>query len=252
MDWRKRTTHRLLGETVTVQIDRPMGYRHGEIRYPVNYGFVPGLTGGDGEAQDAYILGPDGPVDTFTGQVIGVIRRHDDAEDKLVVADDGIRRHQADIAAAVDFQERYFTSSIECLFRKSCGVVPFRRREGRVEFLVLFEQFSQCWSFPKGHMEIGENEEDTARRELFEECGLTPRLIPGIRAAQEYPVGPKSRKEVVFFLGEAEGDPLPRPGEIADLRWVSFGELAGLLFPDSVETCRSLLKQAGMEAACGL
>lgn len=252
MDWRERTTARLLGETVTVQVDRPAGCLHGDICYPINYGFVPGLMGGDGEAQGAYILGAEGPVDTFTGTVIGVIRRHDDNEDKLVVAADGIRRHQADIAAAVHFQEQYFTSSIDCLYRKSCGVIPFRLRGGRAEFLILFEQFSQCWSFPKGHMEAGESEEDTARRELMEECGLTARLIPGARAGQEYPVGPKSRKEVVFFLGEAEGDPVPQAGEIGGFRWVTFEELAGHLFADSVDTCRRLLAAAGMEACCGL
>ena len=57
MDWRSRSTRKLLGKVVTVQVDRPVGYLHGDILYPVNYGFVPGLMGGDGEEQDAYILG---------------------------------------------------------------------------------------------------------------------------------------------------------------------------------------------------
>ena len=53
MDWRSRSTRKLLGKIVTVQVDRPIGYLHGDILYPVNYGFVPGLMGGDGEEQDA-------------------------------------------------------------------------------------------------------------------------------------------------------------------------------------------------------
>lgn len=62
MDWRSRSTRKLLGKVVTVQVDRPVGYLHGDILYPINYGFVPGLMGGDGEEQDAYILGVDTPV----------------------------------------------------------------------------------------------------------------------------------------------------------------------------------------------
>ena len=86
MDWRSRSTRKLLGKIVTVQVDRPIGYLHGDILYPVNYGFVPGLMGGDGEEQDAYILGVDTPLSSFTGRVIAVIRRHNDCEDKLVEA----------------------------------------------------------------------------------------------------------------------------------------------------------------------
>ena len=115
MDWKERKTHEMLGQTVTVTVDRPIGYRHGDIVYPINYGYLPGVMAGDGEEQDAYILGVDAPVECFTGTVIGVIRRHDDCEDKLVVAPEGQRYHQGEIAQAVHFVEQYFRSSIDCL-----------------------------------------------------------------------------------------------------------------------------------------
>ena len=79
MDWRSKSTRKLLGKIVTVQVDRPIGYLHGDILYPVNYGFVPGLMGGDGEEQDAYILGVDTPLSDFTGRVIAVIREMSEA-----------------------------------------------------------------------------------------------------------------------------------------------------------------------------
>ena len=50
----------MLGETVTVTIDRPMGTyhpNHPDIYYPVNYGYIEGIIAGDGEEQDAYVLG---------------------------------------------------------------------------------------------------------------------------------------------------------------------------------------------------
>ena len=65
-----------LGKTVTVEIDRPIGFHHVtkgvHLDYTINYGFLPGVIGGDGEEQDVYILGVSQPVDSFYGRVIGV------------------------------------------------------------------------------------------------------------------------------------------------------------------------------------
>ena len=106
----------MIGATVTVLVDRPLGSAHPdwpELIYPVNYGFVPGIMAADGEEQDAYILGVDRPLKRFSGQVVAVIHRRDDTEDKWVVAPEGSRFTKEQIAAAVYFQERYFQSEIE-------------------------------------------------------------------------------------------------------------------------------------------
>ena len=177
-EFRNQIIQKYLGKLVHVEIDRPAGYLHGDILYPVNYGYIPGLIAGDGEEQDAYILGVTEPLADFDGQVIGAIRRMNDCEDKLVVAPVGIRYHQGEIAAAVHFQEQFFETKVESLFRKSCGVIPFRRNGETKEYLLIL-QSNDCWSFPKGHMEPGEQEEETALRELLEETGLRAKLIPG-------------------------------------------------------------------------
>ena len=145
----------LLGKTVHVEIDRPIGYRHGDITYPVNYGYIPGMTAGDGEEQDAYILGIDKPLSSFDGQVVGAVCRRNDVEDKLIVAPEGMVFHQGQIAEATNFQEQYFDTYVLSLFEKSCGVLPYRIVDGRREYLIVLEQFSKCWSLPKGHMEAG-------------------------------------------------------------------------------------------------
>ena len=238
---REQIIHSLLGTTVHVEVDRPIGYLHGDIRYPVNYGYLPGVIAPDGEEQDAYILGVTEPVTAFDGRVIAAIRRRNDCEDKLVVAPEGVVLHQGQIAASVHFQEQYFQYTIDSLFQKSCGVLPYRITEGRREYLIVFEQFSQCWSLPKGHMEAGETEAETALRELWEETGLSAQLDTTRQAVIEYPISPIARKQVVFFPGLVTGSPRTREGEIEAFRWVPAEELGNYLFPDTVAAIRSLL-----------
>lgn len=109
-----------LGKTVTAEIDRPIGFVHVTkgitLRYTVNYGFLSGVTGGDGEEQDVYIWGVDVPLKRFTGPIIGAVRRADDNEDKLVAAPEGRRFTSEQIAEQIRFVEQYFDSTIQSIF----------------------------------------------------------------------------------------------------------------------------------------
>lgn len=240
MQHRERLIGQLMGKIVHVVVDRPIGFEHKGMIYPVNYGYIPGVITGDLEDQDAYILGVCEPVLAFEGRVIAVIRRLNDREDKLVVAPDGILFHQAQIAEAVHFQEQFFITSIESVFRKSCGVIPVRTVWGEKEFLIL-RQTNGAWSFPKGHMEFGENEEQTALRELWEETGLNANLIPNSRIVYEYDIFPSSRKQVVLFLGETDGNVTIQATEIAQYKWVRSNELCTYLHPETYAVCKELL-----------
>jgi inorganic pyrophosphatase len=105
----------MLGKTVTVVIDRPMGTyhpKHKDIFYPVNYGYIPEIIAGDGEEQDAYVLGVEEPLQEFTGVVTAIIHRYDDVEEKWVVAPEGVTFSKEEIAEQVKFQEQYFRSEI--------------------------------------------------------------------------------------------------------------------------------------------
>ena len=103
-----------IGQQVFVQIDRPLGSIHPQhgFRYPVNYGFVPGVPAADGEEQDAYILEVCVPLDEFEGECIAVIHRKDDREDKLVVVPSGVKLNNYQIWSAVYFQEQFFHGEI--------------------------------------------------------------------------------------------------------------------------------------------
>ena len=101
----------VLGKSVHVIVDRPLGSTHPEhsdILYTVNYGFVPEYIGGDGEAQDAYILGVDTPLTEFDGIVTAIIHRLDDIEDKLIVVPDGLEISDDEIINSTYFQEKFF------------------------------------------------------------------------------------------------------------------------------------------------
>lgn len=103
----------VLGQTVTVAIDRPLGTAHPEhpkLIYPVNYGEVPQLVGGDGEKQDVYVLGPKTPLSSWTGRIQAVIHRTNDLEDKWVGAAQPVSAVQ--IKTTTNFQEQYFASRL--------------------------------------------------------------------------------------------------------------------------------------------
>ena len=105
----------MIGDIVTVTVDRPLGSYHPEHKnmyYPVNYGYIEGVIAPDGEEQDAYILGVNEAVEKFTGKIIAVIHRFDDIEEKWVVCPENFSFSKEYIMEQVNFQEQYFHSEI--------------------------------------------------------------------------------------------------------------------------------------------
>ena len=113
-----RRVLKMQNSIVTIIIDRPLGSYHPDhpdLCYPLNYGYIPDTVAPDGEEEDAYLLGVEEPVDTFTGRIIALIHREDDVEDKWVVAPEGMTFTEEQIRSAVHFQEQFFRSSIRLL-----------------------------------------------------------------------------------------------------------------------------------------
>lgn len=101
----------IIGKKIKVKIDRPLGTnhpKHHDIVYPINYGYVEDIFALDGEEQDCYVLGVDEPISDFEGEVIAIIKRLDDVEDKWVVAGEGVNYTDEEILKQVYFQEQYF------------------------------------------------------------------------------------------------------------------------------------------------
>ncbi len=116
---RKEQVRSYLGKEIEIGIDRPIGYVHhkGEktLVYPINYGYIPNVLGGDGEELDVYLLGVDKPCEKAVCRVIGIVHREDDIEDKLIAAPEGMHFSAEEMAAAIDFQEKYYKTTVEAL-----------------------------------------------------------------------------------------------------------------------------------------
>ena len=106
-----------LGKIVHIEIDRPIGYVHHKknysLTYPLNYGYIPNVLGGDGEELDVYIMGVNVPLSSFDGRIIGIVYRENDVEDKLIAAPIDVMYSKREIAEAIHFQEQYYHTYVE-------------------------------------------------------------------------------------------------------------------------------------------
>ncbi len=108
---------------------------------------------------------------------------------------------------------------------KSCGALVYRKQDDKIELLVLKHRYGGHWSFPKGHVENGENEHQTALREVKEETGLSIDLLEGFRKSVEYYPKPNVKKQVVYFLGHARDDKVKKQEEeVSEIKWVDLKE----------------------------
>ena len=138
-------------------------------------------------------------------------------------------------------------------YEKSCGAVIFRRtRAGAASaegpradvwnVLLIRHNKGRHVSFPKGHVEPGETESQTAEREILEETGLRVRVDRRFRAENRYNIRPDTQKLVVIFAAVTEFDKItPQPEEIAEAFWLPIEEAATRL---TYERDRKIMRDA--------
>jgi bis(5'-nucleosidyl)-tetraphosphatase len=88
---------------------------------------------------------------------------------------------------------------------RSAGAVLFNTAGAEPEYLLLHYTAGH-WDFPKGNIELGEEERQTAVREIMEETGISDvSFIEGFQHVVSYRYRKGRRvvsKEVVFFLAQ--------------------------------------------------
>ena len=133
---------------------------------------------------------------------------------------------------------------------KSCGVVLFNEQK------VLLLQYAKGqkegewdlqghWDFPKGHVDKGETEIETATRELEEETGIKNIiLLDNFRKTINYTIQKRDRKiskEVVFFIATTVETEINLSHEHVDYGWFDFTSALKQLTYDNA---RSVLSEA--------
>ena len=130
------------------------------------------------------------------------------------------------------------------VFEKSCGAIVYTVENDEIKYLIL-EETSGFHSFPKGHMENGETEEETALREIREETNLEVDLFTDFRVSEQYNPAEKPgvTKQVVYFLAEYSGKKpcVTRPNEVKALKSRRLEDALGIMEHNNR---KELLKQA--------
>lgn len=158
--------------------------------------------------------------DVFYGIVIAIVTpKNGDA--KIIVSSENEVYYQPDIMKALSALKSFVPAKIICLYEKSCGAVIFRKNKNDVKLLLVKNHNGRHWSFPKGHIEENETEEETAIREIKEETNLDVKIMDNFREVSSYCPFGKIRKEVVFFLARTVSDNIKlQESEIDSFLWV--------------------------------
>ncbi len=115
-------------------------------------------------------------------------------------------------------------------YEKSCGVVTYILINNEIHYLLV-KQTNGFVSFPKGHVENNETEEETALRECLEEIGLKVNIKEGFREVVNYYIPEIDvNKDVVLFVGEIDNlDYHRQEKEIDDIKVCKYQEAYNLL-----------------------
>ena len=120
-------------------------------------------------------------------------------------------------------------------YEKSCGIIPIYIENDEIK-VVLIKQNNGVIGFPKGHVEKGETEKETAIRETKEETGLDIKIISDKRYTQSYIVKENVHKDVVFFIAKLENNNEKRQvEEIEEILWIDINEVENILTYDSLK-----------------
>ena len=116
------------------------------------------------------------------------------------------------------------------VFEKSCGALVVRREGEKYFVLMIRHKAKGNRSFPKGHVEVGESEIETAQREVFEETAVRINIVDKFRHPVYYRPRPGAKKEVVYFLALTDQvETMPAKGETVLAEWIPVEKASGLL-----------------------
>ena len=115
---------------------------------------------------------------------------------------------------------------------KSCGCVIIENNK----VLLILQQNDAYWGFPKGHVENGETEIETAKREVKEEVGLDVKIDESKRYVTNYIVRNEIDKTSVFYMATPIGGKIQKQdSEVKEVKWCTFEEALTLITFDNLK-----------------
>ena len=167
--------------------------------------------------RSAYVVTRRSIKEYFDGIVVAVAAFEGMQGERLIVAQPGEIFYEPELRHKLAKLKNVTVKSLHCLYEKSCGGIIFYKTRQNVKILLVKNNNGRYWSFPKGHIEDGETEQETAIREISEYC----------------PFG-KIRKRVVFFLARAFTDNVRiQEEEIDSYIWVDLQQARKLCSYDN-------------------
>ena len=189
-----------------------------------------GKTVYQGGEKKVFIIGLNDAVSSFRGQVVAIAKdRQEEEEDVWIIAPERTIIYEPRLIMLLGKYlpgDRY---KYVCYYEKSCGAVMYTTIDG-VRKYILITNISGHVGFPKGHIELGESEKETALREVYEETGVKTQIIDGFRESYHYLINGFIKKKAVYYLAEFKVEDIRMNiMEISEYRLLSFEEALATL-----------------------
>ena len=169
----------------------------------ISNGLYSGYSSGDGVNNvSSYVISRKKVYEFLRGVVVAVATLKS-GEQKCIVAPEGEIFYEPEIRERLNTLRNVEVVTLNCLYEKSCGAIIIHKSgENNYKVLLVKNHNGRYWSFPKGHVEKGETEEETAIREIKEETGLDVEIVDSFREVSDYCPFGRIKKRVVFFMAQ--------------------------------------------------
>ena len=123
----------------------------------------------------------------------------------------------------------------------SCGAVVYTVINGKRKYVII-TNMKGIYGFPKGHIEKGETENQTALREIKEETNLDVNLLDDFKESETIIKDEQRIKHITYFLASYNDQKIkPKEDEVSSIKLMSYDEAINLFQFDSR---REVLKKA--------
>lgn len=225
---------KFLGKRVTVSSTEPVSpYVYRNNSYELNVGISDKKI--FAAPVKTYVMGVKKAVRKFSGKIIAVIFDEEDGFSFVATSLNKIY-YEPDVVEAIGTT----CGEVTCLYEKSCGAVVYKKTSDGIYYLLIKNR-SRNVGFPKGHVELGENELETAEREIKEETNVSVVIDKNFRIAYNYTINFFIKKQAVYYVAEMVDDDISVPEEeILDYSFVPFSEALALLsYPNEKKILKS-------------